>query len=707
MANYLDLFKTTIAPEKVTATTLNPPPPENDPLSNRERYKRAAVTTLMPKTLPFEKGYREAFDKQVDVMRGIDPYMNTVSNRAMQDLDTRAAMERTRASQTAASAPTLTDAARRTGVAESYQQAGINRSKLAGDLATTAQGRQMTAAGQVATLGREAMQEDVAQQESDREFAEGQYQFDITEQQWEKTFGEDKKRYGDTEQWIAYEQAVRAGSFGTAGVLYQEITGKTLDTTQLQQYQDYLNQTQQQEITSRDIANKAAAVGLDAKVYDDVGKWAKSGYDLPYINELLTKNGYDKLSPDQFESIAEEYTITMSNMKTKMNEDQYNYVKNIVNTGGDFRTALPELVKMGLSSSEALQAYNSMRVQYANTLEQNKIAIESLRLQVGDEKFSSMVSRIAAGTRFDAIKKEFPGAELTLSDYQNLYDMSPQAFERAKFDTIYGEGGLEDRKLKITEDTVEAEKYWEASEKLITMATTQLDVKPEDAYKLPEMQEWFKAKYGKDPDLNDKDYRAFAEGEWEAATDSRLTNQFDATMYAINSSQFAKDNPGFADIMSAALADPKTYLGDDAYVDQNGQVQLGKPPPEPEAGTEWEQYMVNKNDAAGANSKLNAAGATLVNQSIKQLIKTPDSYDVHTDWSDFADIIDKDNLEKYKGTPFMLKNDDEEGRMWVYFATIWNGYDIDPETGKQGFYQAMAYDIKNRTMHFQPIGRLK
>jgi hypothetical protein len=69
---------------------------------------------------------------------------------------------------------------------------------------------------------------------------------------------------------------------------------------------------------------------------------------------------------------------------------------------------------------------------------------------------------------------------------------------------------------------------------------------------------WYTAKYGEAPkDVNSAAFKTWAVGELQAATDSRLTNPYDATAHAIDSSTTLTQDQ--KDIWKKALSDPKTY----------------------------------------------------------------------------------------------------------------------------------------------------
>jgi hypothetical protein len=96
---------------------------------------------------------------------------------------------------------------------------------------------------------------------------------------------------------------------------------------------------------------------------------------------------------------------------------------------------------------------------------------------------------------------------------------------------------IQNRTTNIQEASAESATYWDASKKLETYAATHLDANPStDAGAKAVLGDWFTAQTGKDPSSNPAAFAAFSKTEWSAATDKRLVNPIDASIYAINSS---------------------------------------------------------------------------------------------------------------------------------------------------------------------------
>lgn len=106
---------------------------------------------------------------------------------------------------------------------------------------------------------------------------------------------------------------------------------------------------------------------------------------------------------------------------------------------------------------------------------------------------------------------------------------------------------IQNRTLKLSENDAASAAYWDTSKRLATFAQTHLDVK--DPFEgsagggaaIEELKGWFKAKYGRDANVDDPAFELWAKAEWKAATDSRLTNPIDQAVYAINSSATMTD----------------------------------------------------------------------------------------------------------------------------------------------------------------------
>lgn len=293
----------------------------------------------------YENDARAAYQDIRGVARGDDPRTRRLANQALTDFDVRANLSRTRAVQDQSSDPYLTDNAKRATQAGLERDINIARAGLSGDLADQAFERMDRATRDVYDLGREQtryadQRADVARDQAWEDFYNAaEYGDDATVRAaYEKAFGrpmdpnasvndirdyarkkreqdialgdvklerweENKKRYGDSQQWQAYQQAVAAGDYNTAAGLYQELTGKQLDTGQWEFDQGMVNR----ETTARVEAIESR---LGDQQFESV--LARIDAGLPYSEEVFGQYGISKQEYDEMRlySAAGETDIT-------------------------------------------------------------------------------------------------------------------------------------------------------------------------------------------------------------------------------------------------------------------------------------------------------------------------------------------------------------------------------------------------------------
>lgn len=134
----------------------------------------------------------------------------------------------------------------------------------------------------------------------EKDFGEGARRFDIGQSNWERgfdedkrrydqNFAEDKERYGDTQEWKAYEEAMRNGSDADVISAYKAATGKDLDPAAVSQYRGYYRRGQEQGLEAGDVAIATARKTLDTM------KKTEAGNDL--ANYLATHLDSDMNDP--------------------------------------------------------------------------------------------------------------------------------------------------------------------------------------------------------------------------------------------------------------------------------------------------------------------------------------------------------------------------------------------------------------------------
>jgi hypothetical protein len=279
-------------------------------------------------------------------------------------------------------------------------------------------------------------------------------------------FEEAKKQYGNSAQWTAYENAVAAGDFTTAANMYKQITGQTLSTAQLETYQNYLNTKQQQEvasgnlsITSQQISNEAARLGVDSGKFQAFVTAVNSGSDLAAANAASGLS----LTAEQYGGIRETYAknqasadVQLASLRNSLGDAQWNSVQDMINSGADLTQVnerLAEQGKAGVTSSQ----FTSM-VEATPLGERNwgrKMTAANMMLQSGDGnqiiKAEAALKELFPGFdfNFDSIIQENRASAIStglsrLASYVTANMTAQQAVDTLKASGIAGKMGIND-----------------------------------------------------------------------------------------------------------------------------------------------------------------------------------------------------------------------------------------------------------------------
>ena len=266
-------------------------------------------------------------------------------------------------------------------------------------------------------------------------------QFQEATRQWNATFAEDVRRYGNTEGWRAYEAAIAAGDFDTAAEAYKSVTGRTISTEQMQTYQNYLNTKRQQDITtgeiqitSGEIANEAAALGVDANRLTTFINAVNNGADLAAANAASGLN----LTQPQMDGITEQYRQSieasyLANMQTRNNlsNQQMEAIVYAINHGAT-RELVNERFGIDLTNEEFARASN----QYTIEVEKGYTELARQRTAWGDEIFNSVQNLINGGAGIETINRvlrENGQPEITVDEFQsarNATQLGQREWER-------------------------------------------------------------------------------------------------------------------------------------------------------------------------------------------------------------------------------------------------------------------------------------
>ena len=151
---------------------------------------------------------------------------------------------------------------------------------------------------------------------------------------------------------------------------------------------------------------------------------------------------------------------------------------------------------------------------------------------------------------------------------------------------------LIDHQIDATANDDKSKDYWDGSKRMYNYASTHLNGYNEDTGEFTpdaeaEMFEWFKAKYPGAEDYSSldglknsgykkgyEDFKAWAETEWKAATDNRLTNPYDKMLYDVRSSNELDDDA--KKVIEDVLGSPEALasISGVTYNPETGQVEV-------------------------------------------------------------------------------------------------------------------------------------
>lgn len=137
---------------------------------------------------------------------------------------------------------------------------------------------------------------------------------------------QDDEKYKDTQDWKAYESAIAAGDFTTAASAYQRVTGNPISMDQMRTYQGYLNQKNQQELTTGALGIQSLTTRVGSEKVNAISEAIGKGMSLSQIN---TQYPDMNLTADEFKSMYENTPAGERNWNRDMA-----YAQTLIEAGG-------------------------------------------------------------------------------------------------------------------------------------------------------------------------------------------------------------------------------------------------------------------------------------------------------------------------------------------------------------------------------------
>ena len=199
-------------------------------------------------------------------------------------------------------------------------------------------------------------------------------------------------------------------------------------------------------INAQAISNAANQLGIDTQKMQNVITAINSGATKSYIQNAFGIS----LSDAEYNSMKEQYlqkvqlgnlTITsqdLSNVSAQLGIDtaQSQAIIAAINSG-----ATKDYIQQSFGVSLSDSQFSSMQKKYNQSVTAGDYELEQLKTTVGDQKFASIVSRITAGASRSTINSEL-GTNLTDAEYQEMFEASDTYFKKQGLTmeqaTLYG-----------------------------------------------------------------------------------------------------------------------------------------------------------------------------------------------------------------------------------------------------------------------------
>jgi len=349
------------------------------------------------------------------------------------------------------------------------------------------------------------------------------------------------------------------------------------------------------QIEIADIEKQALAHNLDADVMASVIRDINNGVSVDTVNTRYDLAGTEnELSYGEWNRIREQYSLDVSAKRLGYHASllEYNALENNIATEqmGNIISTIKNGVedadmlnqKLGLTGSEMLTQSDVDEIVGNLQLEEHRRAFN---VQVDDAAYQSLLRKVHSGAPLSAVEGEIKSVFGEGADarevWNGMYSSSSASLAEQELALEAQRLGYEGRRIRILEDTADAEKYWDQSNRTATFFQTHIKEEGESMEQYLDrtggwevLQDWYTAKTGVVIGTNNAKFRKWAVEEAAAAMDNRLTNPYDATLYQINTSDLPQEAK---DVWASMLQDPDVLaqiLGLEITDDGDVQVQV-------------------------------------------------------------------------------------------------------------------------------------
>lgn len=200
---------------------------------------------------------------------------------------------------------------------------------------------------------------------------------------------------------VKYSQSIKAGTISlTSGELQNQAAALNIDTQKMQNAITAINAG----------ASKQYVESLIGRTLTDA---EYSGMKQKYLQEI--KMGDLTITSQDIANVSAQLGIDVTKSQA---------VIDAVNNG-----ATLDYVNRTYGTNITQDQFNGLQKKYYQSITAGDMELESLKTKVGDEKFASAVTRITAGASIDSINRDL-GTNMTKDEYDQMFEASETYFKK-------------------------------------------------------------------------------------------------------------------------------------------------------------------------------------------------------------------------------------------------------------------------------------
>ncbi len=172
-----------------------------------------------------------------------------------------------------------------------------------------------------------------------------------------------KDNYSDNKRWAEYDVALAAQDYDTAAAVFEDITGRSIDTTALEEDREHVLAMQAIQKNAGELANEAAELNIDSSRFNNVYEQIMRGAEWDVVKDDLMSGGVSQSSAfATYQNMVTRYQLEMRNVEIATNmaelgleSQQYENLYRKISTGSDFGE-----VAGGMVDAQQLAAWDKL-----------------------------------------------------------------------------------------------------------------------------------------------------------------------------------------------------------------------------------------------------------------------------------------------------------------------------------------------------------